>query len=182
VLFRTFLAAWLLLSLGTFVYGLATSPERFSGIRDSVFSVAVGLMMFAFYMFWPAVVVALMRFAYRLVGAAAFAPLPLVLVGIGGAFWLGGDFLVARTHELFRALSGTGGCGGHAGGPAILLSLACLAFSVLAKPAALWALAKLVASVVGLFVLGALPGVTLWLVLIARALIRRARLRTPLAS
>jgi hypothetical protein len=47
--------------------------------------------------------------------------------------------------------------------------------ATLTKPAALWALAKLVALVVGLFVLGALPGVVLWVVLITRALIRRAR-------
>lgn len=169
------MGAWLLLSSATLLYGLVTSPERFRGVGDIVFSIAVGFVMFAFYMFWPAVVVALARFAHRLVGVAAFVPLPVVVAGIAGVFWLGEDFLAARTQQLFRELSGSGSCGGHASGPAMVLSLACLAFATLTKPAALWALATLVASVLGLFVLGALPGVALFIVLIARALIRRAR-------
>jgi hypothetical protein len=175
IAFRTFSWAWLLLALATLIWGLVTSPERFRGVGDFVFSIAVGFVMFLFYMFWPAVVVALVRFAYRLVGAAAFVPLPIVVLGILATFFLGADVLSACALELFGALSGSGSCGGHAGGPAIVLSLACLALATLTKPAALWALAKLVASVVGLFVVGALPGVVLWVVLITRALIRRAR-------
>jgi hypothetical protein len=173
--FRTFLRAWMLLALAMLLWGIAASPDHFRGVGDFVLTIVLGFVMFLFYMFWPAVVIALVRSAYRLVGAAAFVPLPIVLLGIAAAFFIGGDFLSARTQELFRALAGSGSCGGHAGGPAVVLALACLAFATLTKPAALWALAKLVASVVGLFVLGALPGLVLWVVLIARALLRRAR-------
>jgi len=173
--YRTFLRAWLLLALATLSWGVVTTPERFRGLGDFVFTITAGFVLFLFYMFWPAVIVALARFAYRLVGAAAFAPLPLVLLGIAWAFFVGSDSLSACSLELFGALSGSGSCGGHAGGPAIVLSLVCLALATLTKPAALWALAKLVALVVGLFVLGALPGVVLWVVLITRALLRRAR-------
>lgn len=78
--------------------------------------------------------------------------------------------------EFLAAMSFGGPCGAHAAGPgAVVLLLFCMIMAVIASPASWWVLAKLFLVFSLAVVLGALPGVALWLVLIVRKVVRVAK-------
>ena len=169
---RTFLVAWGALAVALLVYAIATSPRGFKGPGDVVLTLAVGFLMMLFYAFWPAVAVACIRATYRAVGWAAFIPIPVVLVGVALSFWAFSGFLESLLHGVFASLSNVGPCGAHTGGP---IALFCLAIAVVGSPAGIWALAKLFLGISLVVLLGATPGLALFVVLVARTVLRRWR-------
>jgi len=173
VTLRTFAIAWLLLTIALEIWALIDSPYPLPAFAELVFTLAVMFVMCGFYMFWPAVIIALVRAVYRLVGLGAFLPIPVVLLGLAGSFLLFRGWLLRLFVEILQALPGN--CGGHAGGPAVIIALVCLLGSTLATPAALWSLVKFALAFVFVFVLGAAPGLMLWGVLVGRALWKRMR-------
>lgn len=173
VTLRTFAVTWLLLTIVLELWALIDSPYPLPAFAELVFTLAVMFVMCGFYMFWPAIIVALVRAVYRLLGIGAFLPIPVVLLGVAGSFLLFRGWLLRLFVEIFQALPGS--CGGHAGGPAAIIALICLLGSTLTTPAALWSLVKFALAFVCVFVLGAAPGLSLWGVLVGRALWKQLR-------
>ena len=172
VFLRTFGVAWLALAIVLLVYAIVTSPSGFKGAGDVALTLVVGLVMMLFYAFWPAVAVASIRVIYRLVGMAAFVPIPVVGLGLALSFWLFGGWLGDLLRGVFASLTNVGPCGAHAGGP---VALFCLGVAVLGSPSGIWALVKLLLGLSLVVVLGALPGIVLFVILVVRAVVVRLR-------
>lgn len=167
VALKTFGVAWLLLTLAILALTLVTETR---GARDALGVLTIGVVICAVYAFWPAVAVAACRSVYRILGIGAFVGAFLSVLGIMASVVLFRNVLFSLFLEIFEQLQFSGPCGGHV--PA--LTLFCLAAAVLGSPGSWWALIKLFLAVSGAFLLGSLPGVLLWLVLIARRLARLA--------
>jgi len=138
-------------------------------VGDLALSLVVGVGFGLFYAFWPAVVVAACRAVFRAVGWAAFVPLPAIALGVVGVFWLGEAWLLDLLADVFRNMASVGASGAHAAA----LALVCLAIAIGVSPLSWLAMAKLLAAVVLLVMLGSLPGCVLWVVLVLRAVRRR---------
>ena len=95
-----------------------------------------------------------------------------MLVGVALSFWAFGGFLEGLLHGVFASLSNLGPCGAHTGGP---IALFCLAIAVVGSPAGIWALVKLFLGLSFVILFGATPGLTLFAVLVIRAVWRRWR-------
>ena len=167
---RTFFVVWPILAALELGYAMLTQ-SKLDGAGDALLTIVIGFVLMLAYMFWPALLIALGRFAYRLVGLAAFIPIPIVLGGVALAFYLARGWLGGLLFEIFGALNNVGPCGAHAGGPIAVL---CLVVALL-NGASLWALLKLILALFLVCALGALPGVLLWVGLVTRALWKRLR-------
>jgi hypothetical protein len=171
---KTFGAAWLLLNVALVIYCLLDSP-KLHGAGDVLAMLTFGFLICAFYTFWPAFALAACRSVYRILGWGAYVGAFLIALGVVVSLTLFrhllGDFFV----EIFTSASLSGPCGGHAGGPAaLLIALICLVGGVVSSPASWWALIKLFLAVSAAVLLGSLPGVLLWLVLIVRKVVKVA--------
>ncbi len=89
VALKTFFSAWLALSVALQLYCLFDSP-KLHGASEVMLMLSVGLLICAFYTFWPALGVATVRLVYRIAGWGAFV----------GAFLIASGALVALL--LFR--------------------------------------------------------------------------------
>jgi hypothetical protein len=138
--------------------------------KDAVGLLTIGVVICAVYTFWPALVVASCRSAYRILGIGAFVGAFLSLAGVVVSLVLFRNLLFSMFLEIFEQMQFSGPCGGHAA----VLALFCLAAAVLGSPGSWWALFKLVLAVSGAILLGSLPGVLLWLALIVRKLAKLA--------
>lgn len=168
---RTFFLVWPILAALELGYLLITQSDQVKGAGDALATVVIGFAIMLAYMFWPALLIALGRFAYRLVGLAAFIPIPFVLGGVVLAFYIAGDWLHDLLFDIFGAFNLAGPCGAHVGGPVAVL---CLVFAML-NGASLWALIKLILALSLVCALGAMPGALLWVALVTRALWKRLR-------
>lgn len=167
VALKTFGAVWLLLSVLLELYCLFDSP-RLHGAGDVLLLLTVGLLLCAFYTFWPAFGVALVRVVYRIAGWGAFVGAFLIAAGAVVTLLLLRRAIASLLLEIFTSASFAGPCGGHAGGPAAVLALLCLVVALLASPASWWALFKLLLLVSVAILLGSVPGVLLWFTLLVR--------------
>ena len=167
VALETFGAAWLLLSLTLDAYCLYDSPKPHR-LSDVMLLLTLGLLLCAFYTFWPAFGAAVVRVVYRIAGWGAFAGAFLIATGALVSLLLFRNVIASLLLELFTPASFGGPCGGHAGGAAAALTLLCLVVALLASPAGWWALLKLFLLVSVAILLGSIPGVLLWLTLLVR--------------
>jgi hypothetical protein len=163
VALKTFGVAWLSFTVALLVLTLVTETHS---ARDAVGLMTVGVVICAVYMFWPALVVATCRSVYRMLGIGAFVGAFLSLAGVVVSLVLFRNVLFSMFLEIFQQMQFSGPCGGHVP----VLALFCLAAAVLASPGSWWALIKLFLAISGVILLGSLPGVLLWLALIARKL------------
>lgn len=167
VALKTFVGAWLLLSFALELYCLLDSP-RLHGASDVMLMLTVGLLLCAFYTFWPAFGVALVRAVYRIAGGGAFVGAFLIAAGALVTLLLFRNAIAALLLQVFTSASFSGPCGGHAGGPAAALALLCVVVALLASPASWWVLLKLFLLVSVAILLGSVPGMLLWFTLLAR--------------
>jgi hypothetical protein len=167
---QTFGVAWLLFTLALLALTLATEAR---GFRDVVGLLTVGVVICAVYAFWPALSVAACRGVYRILGVGAYVGAFLCLLGVVTCFVLFRNVLFSMFIDIFEAMTFSGPCGAHAAGLAIF----CLAAAVLGSPGSWWALLKLLLALSGMTLLGCVPGVLLWLALIARKVARLASTR-----
>lgn len=175
VALRTFLLAWLVLTLALSIYCVLDSPSL-HGARDALLMLSLGTLVCAFYTFWPALVAAACRAVYRVLGWGAYAGAGLLLLGVVTSLLLFRHPLGALVVEVFASGSLSGPCGAHAGGGVgAALALICIVMAVVSSPASWWALAKLFLVLSLAVVLGALPGMSLWLALIVRKVVRVAK-------
>lgn len=163
VALKTFGVAWLVLTAALLVSTLVTETQN---VRDAVGLLTIGVVICAVYMFWPALVVATCRSAYRILGIGAFVGAFLSLAGVVVSLVLFRNVLFSMFLEIFQQMQFSGPCGGHVP----VLALFCLAAAILGSPGSWWALIKLFLAVSGVVLLGSLPGVLLWLALIVRKL------------
>jgi hypothetical protein len=175
VALRTFLIGWAALTLALSIYCAVDSPQL-HGVRDTLLMLSFGTLVCAFYTFWPAFIVAVCRAVYRVLGWGAYVGAALGVLGIVTSLVLFRHVLGALVVEVFASGRFSGPCGAHAGGGVgAVLALFCIIMAVIASPASWWALAKLFLVLSLAVVLGALPGVALWLVLIVRKVVRVAK-------
>ena len=167
VALKTFLVAWLALSVALQLYCLYDSP-KLHGATEVMLMLTVGLLICAFYTFWPALGVAVVRSVYRIAGWGAFVGAFMIAAGALVSLLLFRNAIASLVIEIFTSASFSGPCGGHAGGPAAVLALFCLVLALVGSPASWWALVKLFLVVSGAILLGSVPGVLLWLVLLVR--------------
>jgi len=165
VAFKTFFVAWLLLSVALQLYCLYDSP-KLRGVGEVLLMLTVGLLLCAFYTFWPAFGVAVVRVVYRIAGWGAFVGAFLIASGALVSLLLFRNVIASLLIEIFTSAAFDGPCGAHAGGPAAVLALFCLAVALLASPASWWALLKLFLLISVAILLGSIPGVLLWLTLL----------------
>ena len=171
---KTFGAAWLLLTIALVIYCLVDSP-KLHGAGDVLAMVTVGFLICAFYTFWPAFALATCRMVYRILGWGAYVGAFLIALGVVVSLTLFRHLIGDSFIEIFTSASMSGPCGGHAGGAAaIVIALICLASGIVSSPASWWALFKLFLAVSAAVLLGSLPGVLLWLVLIVRKVVKVA--------
>lgn len=174
---RTFLSAWLLLTVLLSGWCLVKSP-KLHGLGDALLMLSIGTLVCAFYTFWPAFLLATARAVYRVLGWGAYVGAVLLVLGVVASLVLFRHPLGALVVEVFAAGSFSGPCGAHAGGGVgAALALVCIVMAVVTSPASWWALAKLFLLLSLAVLLGALPGIALWLVLIARKVVRVANAR-----
>lgn len=173
VALQTFLAAWVVLTVGLQLWCLFDSP-KLHGAGDVLLLLTAGGVICAFYTFWPACAVTACRVVYRVLGWGAYAGALLSALGVVAvALWsrhLFGGLLV----EIFTGAGPMGPCGGHAGGPAAVLALLCLLGAIVTSPASWWALTKLFLAAGAAVLLGSLPGTLLWLALLLRKVAKLA--------
>ena len=175
VALRTFAIAWLVLTVALSVYCAIDSP-RLHGVGDRLIVLSLGTVVCAFYTFWPAFAVAACRAVYRVLGWGAYFGAALGAAGILTSLVLFRHVLGDLVVEVFAAAGGAGPCGAHAGGAAaIVVVLLCIILAVVGSAASWWALLKLFLVFSLAVVLGALPAVALWSLLIARKIIRFVR-------
>jgi hypothetical protein len=175
VALRTFLVAWALLTVALSLYCLVDSP-KLSGPTDAMLMLTFGTLVCAFYTFWPALIVAVCRSVYRVLGWGAYVGAALGAVGVVISLVLFRHVLGSLVIEIFAAASLSGPCGAHAGGGAgAVLALICIVMAVVTSPTSWWALAKLFLVLSAAVVLGATPGIALWLALIVRKVVRVAK-------
>ena len=167
VALKTFGVAWALL---TVALDALTIIDQTHGARDVIAMLTLGIVVCAFYTFWPALAVAFGRVVYRILGAFAYVGGALVLVGAMTSLWLFRQLFVDLFLEIFQKMELSGPCGGHAAAAALL----CLVAAVLGSPGTWWALIKLFLAVSGAILLGAVPGMGLLLVLIVRRVAKLA--------
>lgn len=165
VALRTFGAAWLVLTLALTALTVINETR---GAHDIVAMLTLGVAICAGFTFWPALAVAACRSAYRVLGPGAYVGALLIVVGVLGSLVLLRNQLFSLALGVFEAASFSGPCGGHGGAGAAALSLLCFAFAVLGSPGSWWALFALCLAVSGALLLGATPGVLLWVALLAR--------------
>lgn len=168
VALKTFGVAWLAFTLSLLILTLATEAR---GLKDVLGLLTIGVVICAVYAFWPALVVATCRTVYRMLGIGAFVGAFLSLVGVLASLVLFRNVLFSLFLEIFEQLTFSGPCGGHVP----VLAVFCLAAALLGSPGSWWALIKLFLVGSGAILLGSLPGVLLWLVLILRKLAKLAR-------
>jgi hypothetical protein len=179
VALKTFLGTWLLLSVLLQLYAEYDSPTPFAA-ADVVLTLTLGLLMCAVFTFWPAFAVAVIHSVYRATGWGAFAGAFVIAAGVLISLSLFESLLASLLAEVFASALGGGHCGGHCGGPAAMFALLCMVLDVVGSPASLWALAKLFLVTTGAILLGSVPGVLLWAVLLARKASRHlASARAP---
>lgn len=167
VALKTFGVAWLVSTLGLLLLTLATETR---GAKDVVAMLTLGVVICAVYAFWPALAVAACRGAYRILGVGAFVGAFLSLLGVCACLVLFRNVFFSLFLEIFDEMTFSGPCGGHVP----VLALFCLAAALLGSPGSWWAIIKLVSAVSGAILLGSLPGVLLWLVLIVRKVAKLA--------
>lgn len=172
---RTFVKAWLLLAAATCAWITISSPPP-GGASELAQALVVGFVLCMVYMFWPALITAIARLAFRLIGWGALLPLPLIALGVALSCWAFGGWLQELLSGVFAAMSGMGPCAAHVGGQSLPLALSCMTLALL-HPAGLFALAKLLLALLFVLALGAGPGLALAIALIARALTRARRAR-----
>jgi len=173
VALETFLAAWVLLTVGLQLWCLFDSP-KLHGAGDVLLLLTVGGVICAFYTFWPACIVTACRVVYRVLGWGAYVGALLGALGIVVVLVLWRHLFGGLLVEVFTGAGPMGPCGGHAGGPAAVLALLCLLGAIVTSPASLWALAKLFLAVGAAVLLGSLPGTLLWLALLLRKVAKLA--------
>lgn len=175
VALRTFSSAWLLLTVALSVWCLVKSPEL-HGLSDALLMLSFGTIVCAFYTFWPALLVATARAVYRVLGWGAYVGAFLLVLGVVVSLVLFRHPLGGLVVEVFAAGRFSGPCGAHAGGGVgAALALVCIVMAVITSPASWWALFKLFLLLSLAVVLGALPGIGLWLALIVRKVVRVAK-------
>ncbi|HVY31236.1 MAG TPA: hypothetical protein VHB79_31985 [Polyangiaceae bacterium] len=175
VALRTFGVAWLVLTLALSVWCLIDSPQL-HGPGDALLMLSFGTVVCSFYTFWPALIVATCRGVYRLLGWGAYVGAALIVAGVLVSLALFRHPLGALVAEVFASGSFSGPCGAHAGGGVgAALALVCIVMAVVTSPASWWALGKLFLLLSLAALLGAMPGTALWLVLIARKVVRVAK-------
>lgn len=175
VALRTFALAWLVLTVALSVYCAVDSP-KLHGVSDTLLMLSLGTLVCAFYTFWPALIAAVCRSVYRVLGWGAYLGAALGALGVVTSLVLFRHVLGALVMEVFASASLSGPCGAHAGGGVgAALALICIVMAVVTSPASWWALAKLFLVSSLSLVLGAFPAVALWLVLIVRKAVRVAK-------
>lgn len=167
VALRTFLGAWLALTLALQLWCLLENP-KLHGWQDGLLLLTFGFLICASYAFWPACAVTACRVVYRILGWGAYAGALLSALGVGMTLFLARHLLGDLLGEIFAGLGSLGPCGAHATGPAALFSLLCLIAAILSSPASLWALFKLLLVLGASVLLGSVPGLLLWLGLLLR--------------
>lgn len=168
---RTFFVVWPILAALQLGYTIVSQWQDVRGLGDLLLTLVIGFVILLAYMFWPALLIALSRFAYRLVGLAAFVPIPVVLGGVALALYLSRHWLHDLLFDIFGAFNNVGPCGAHVGGPVAVL---CLVLAMI-NGASIWALIKLILALSLVCALGVLPGALLWVALVTRALWKRLR-------
>ena len=167
VALRTFLLAWLALTLALQLWCLLENP-KLHGAEDVLLLLTLGFLISAFYTFWPACAVTACRVVYRILGWGAYAGALLSALGVGVTLVLAKHALGELLGDIFAGSGPLGPCGAHATGPAALLALLCLIAAIVSSPASLWALFKLLMVLSASVLVGSLPGLLLWLGLLLR--------------
>lgn len=164
---KTFGLAW---ALFTVALDVLTIVNQTHGAKDVVAMLTLGLVVCAFYTFWPALAVAFGRTVYRILGVGAYVGGALVLVGAMTSLWLFRQLFLDLFLEIFQQMEFSGPCGGHAAAAALL----CLVAALLGSPGSWWALIKLFLAISGAILLGSVPGFGLLFVLIVRKVAKLA--------
>lgn len=171
---KTFAVAWLALTVALVLWCLLESPD-IHGPQGVLALLTFGVLISAFYTLWPALGVAACRMVYRILGWGAYVGAFLIAAGALTSLVLFRSWILSLFLEIFAAADFSGPCGGHAGGGAgAVIALFCLAAAIVTSPASWWALLELFFVVSLAILLGSLPGVGLWLVLVVRKMAKLA--------
>jgi hypothetical protein len=174
VALKTFGVAWLALTVALVLLCLFDSPDV-EGVKDVLALLTFGVLICAFYTLWPALGVAACRMVYRILGWGAYAGAFLIAAGALTSLVLFRGWFLSLFLEIFEGVAFSGPCGAHGGGGVgVVIALFCLAAAVVTSPAAWWALLKLFLAVSLAILLGSLPGLLLWLVLLVRKVAKLA--------
>ena len=167
VALRTFLAAWLALTSALQLWCLLENP-KLHGAEDVLLWLSFGFLICAFYAFWPACALTACRVVYRILGWGAYVGALLSALGVSVTLLLARPLFGQLLAEVFAHLGGLGPCAAHATGPAALFALVCLVAAIVSSPASLWAVFELFMLLGACVLVGALPGLLLWVGLLLR--------------
>jgi hypothetical protein len=175
VALKTLAVAWLAFTVLLVLVCLFDSPDL-HGVQDVAAMLTFGVVICAFYTFWPALAVSACRMVHRLLGWGAYVGAFVALGGVLSSLVLFRHVFASLVLDIFRNASMSGPCGAHGGGAAgVVIALFCLAAAVAGSPGSWLALVELFLALGGAILLGALPGMLIWLVLIARKLAKLAK-------